>query len=57
MNKPKRSSDYSLGEYTKAEGRTPMVVGDVTTAVDVLVLGAGPGGYVAAIRAAQRYPR
>src|SRR5579863_6138581 len=30
-----------------------MVVGDVTTAVDVLVLGAGPGGYVSAIRAAQ----
>lgn len=30
-----------------------MVVGDVTTAVDVLVLGAGPGGYVAAIRSAQ----
>ncbi len=30
-----------------------MVVGDVTTAVDVLVLGAGPGGYVAAIRATQ----
>ncbi|HEX9130657.1 MAG TPA: FAD-dependent oxidoreductase [Ktedonobacteraceae bacterium] len=30
-----------------------MVVGDVTTAVDVLVLGAGPGGYVAAVRAAQ----
>ncbi len=30
-----------------------MVVGDVTTAVEVLVLGAGPGGYVAAIRAAQ----
>jgi len=30
-----------------------MVVGDVTTAVDVLVLGAGPGGYVAAIRASQ----
>ena len=30
-----------------------MVVGDVTTAVDTLVLGAGPGGYVAAIRAAQ----
>src|SRR5947209_1637610 len=30
-----------------------MVVGDVTTAVDVLALGAGPGGYVAAIRAAQ----
>ena len=30
-----------------------MVVGDVTTAVDVLVLGAGPAGYVAAIRAAQ----
>src|SRR5260370_6886853 len=35
------------------EGNKPMVVGDVTTAVDVLVLGAGPGGYVAAIRAAQ----
>lgn len=30
-----------------------MVVGDVTTAVDVLVLGGGPGGYVSAIRAAQ----
>lgn len=31
-----------------------MVVGDVTTAVDILILGAGPGGYVAAIRAAQQ---
>jgi dihydrolipoamide dehydrogenase len=31
-----------------------MVVGDVPTAVDVLVLGAGPGGYVSAIRAAQQ---
>ena len=30
-----------------------MVVGDVTTAVDVLVLGGGPGGYVAAIHASQ----
>ncbi|BCJ85097.1 dihydrolipoyl dehydrogenase [Effusibacillus dendaii] len=30
-----------------------MVVGEFTTEVDVLVLGAGPGGYVAAIRAAQ----
>lgn len=30
-----------------------MVAGDLATAVDVLVLGAGPGGYVAAIRAAQ----
>ncbi|WP_376794505.1 dihydrolipoyl dehydrogenase family protein [Thermogemmatispora sp.] len=30
-----------------------MVVGDVTTAVDVLILGGGPAGYVAAIRAAQ----
>ncbi len=30
-----------------------MVVGDVTTAVDVLVIGGGPAGYVAAIRAAQ----
>ena len=31
-----------------------MVVGDATTGTEVLVIGAGPGGYVAAIRAAQR---
>jgi dihydrolipoamide dehydrogenase len=31
-----------------------MVVGDVTTGTEVLVIGGGPGGYVAAIRAAQR---
>ncbi|MFD2673445.1 dihydrolipoyl dehydrogenase [Marinicrinis sediminis] len=30
-----------------------MVVGDFSTEVDVVVVGAGPGGYVAAIRAAQ----
>src|SRR5690625_4129682 len=30
-----------------------MVVGDFVNEVDVLVVGAGPGGYVAAIRAAQ----
>ncbi|MCU4802222.1 dihydrolipoyl dehydrogenase [Halobacteria archaeon HArc-gm2] len=30
-----------------------MVVGDVTTGTEVLVVGGGPGGYVAAIRAAQ----
>lgn len=30
-----------------------MVVGDLPTATDIVVLGAGPGGYVAAIRAAQ----
>src|SRR5262245_39605524 len=30
-----------------------MVVGDLAETVDVLVLGAGPGGYVSAIRAAQ----
>ena len=30
-----------------------MVVGDLATEVDVAILGAGPGGYVAAIRAAQ----
>lgn len=30
-----------------------MVVGEFTTEVDTVVLGAGPGGYVAAIRAAQ----
>ncbi|GAX90460.1 dihydrolipoyl dehydrogenase [Effusibacillus lacus] len=30
-----------------------MVVGEFSTEVDVLVIGAGPGGYVAAIRAAQ----
>lgn len=30
-----------------------MVVGEVATATDVLVIGGGPGGYVAALRAAQ----
>lgn len=30
-----------------------MVVGDVTTAVDILIIGAGPAGYVAALRAAR----
>jgi dihydrolipoamide dehydrogenase len=30
-----------------------MVVGDIATGTDVLVIGAGPGGYVAAIRAGQ----
>jgi dihydrolipoamide dehydrogenase len=30
-----------------------MVVGDIATGVEVIVVGAGPGGYVAAIRAAQ----
>ena len=30
-----------------------MVVGDMATGVDVVVLGAGPAGYVSAIRAAQ----
>jgi len=30
-----------------------MVVGDIATTVDLIVLGAGPGGYVSAIRAAQ----
>ncbi|MFB6172456.1 MAG: dihydrolipoyl dehydrogenase [Haloarculaceae archaeon] len=30
-----------------------MVVGDVTTGTELLVIGGGPGGYVAAIRAAQ----
>jgi dihydrolipoamide dehydrogenase len=31
-----------------------MVVGDITTGTELLVVGGGPGGYVAAIRAAQR---
>ncbi|NUE01353.1 dihydrolipoyl dehydrogenase [Halorubraceae archaeon YAN] len=31
-----------------------MVVGDIATGTDVLIIGAGPGGYVAAIRAAQK---
>ncbi len=30
-----------------------MVVGDIATGTDVLIMGAGPGGYVAAIRAGQ----
>ncbi|MFC7009124.1 dihydrolipoyl dehydrogenase [Halalkalicoccus salilacus] len=30
-----------------------MVVGDISTGTDVLIIGAGPGGYVAAIRAGQ----
>ncbi len=30
-----------------------MVVGDLATGTDLLIIGAGPGGYVAAIRAAQ----
>lgn len=30
-----------------------MVVGDASLDIDTLVIGAGPGGYVAAIRAAQ----
>ncbi len=30
-----------------------MVVGELAEAVELLVLGGGPGGYVAAIRAAQ----
>ncbi|MCG0313166.1 MAG: FAD-dependent oxidoreductase, partial [Calditerricola sp.] len=30
-----------------------MVVGEFTLEADVLVIGGGPGGYVAAIRAAQ----
>ncbi len=30
-----------------------MVVGEITMGTDVLIIGAGPGGYVAAIRAAQ----
>ena len=35
-----------------------MVVGDLSTTVEVVILGAGPGGYVAAIRAAAGlYPR
>ncbi|MFB6115569.1 MAG: dihydrolipoyl dehydrogenase [Candidatus Nanohalobium sp.] len=31
-----------------------MVVGDITTGADLVVIGAGPGGYTAAIRAAQK---
>ncbi len=30
-----------------------MVVGDLATGTELLIIGAGPGGYVAAIRAAQ----
>jgi len=31
-----------------------MVVGDIEEGTDLLVVGAGPGGYTAAIRAAQK---
>ncbi|MEC8220887.1 MAG: FAD-binding protein, partial [Nanoarchaeota archaeon] len=31
-----------------------MVVGSLTVETDVVVIGSGPGGYVAAIRAAQQ---
>ena len=31
-----------------------MVVGDITTGADLVVIGAGPGGYTAAIRGAQK---
>ncbi len=39
-----------VGRRTRGLG---MVVGEIATGTDVLVIGAGPGGYVAAIRAAQ----
>ncbi len=39
--------------FTRPHDVRTMVVGDVTTGTEVLVIGGGPGGYVAAIRAAQ----
>ena len=39
--------------FTQRRVLPNMVVGDVTTGTDVLIIGAGPGGYVAAIRAGQ----
>ena len=43
----------TYGRPTRTHTRT-MVVGDMTTGTDVLVIGGGPGGYTAAIRAAQK---
>ena len=34
-------------------GRSTMVVGEVSTSSQVLVIGGGPGGYAAALRAAR----
>ncbi len=45
-----RFHDITTHSRTRSK---PMVVGDVTTGTDVLVIGAGPAGYVAAIRAGQ----
>ncbi|AXR79674.1 Pyruvate/2-oxoglutarate dehydrogenase complex, dihydrolipoamide dehydrogenase (E3) component [Natrarchaeobaculum sulfurireducens] len=48
------TDDIYATKRDRIERRTRlMVVGDVTTGTDVVVIGAGPGGYVAAIRAGQ----
>lgn len=48
-----RFSAFGEREFILPSNRRPTSVGFVTAHYDVVVLGAGPGGYVAAIRAAQ----
>ena len=46
-------ADAARGSRPALRGPALMVVGEFADAVDLLVLGGGPGGYAAAIRAAQ----
>jgi len=48
---PERSEERSRVIETSRE--SSMVVGDIATGAEVVVIGAGPGGYTAALRAAQ----
>ena len=51
---PKRARPEPPGLSARGRNARVMVVGDISTGTDVAVIGGGPGGYVAAIRAAQR---
>ena len=42
-----------VSDPATADGEALMVVGSVSRGCQVVVIGAGPGGYVAALRAAQ----